>query len=64
MRGLPAPWWRMTTFGLLIVALVIALAKGTTLGAVIVALVAVPSAIYVAVWLYGYVRAGRAARAR
>jgi hypothetical protein len=38
------------------VAFVIALAKGSTLGAVVVALVAIPSAIYLGVWLFAYLR--------
>jgi hypothetical protein len=58
MSDLPSPWRRVTTFGLFVLAFVIAVAKGTTLGAVIVALVAIPSAIYLGVWLFAYVRGG------
>jgi hypothetical protein len=60
VRGdLPSPWPRITTFALFVVAFLIALAKGTTLGAVIVAVVAFPSAIYVFAWLFTYARGGR-----
>jgi hypothetical protein len=58
MRRLPVPWWRVATFVLLMVALAIAVSKGTTLGAVIVELLAIPSAIFLTVWLYAYLRRG------
>jgi hypothetical protein len=49
----------MATFGLLMLAVVIALVKGSVVGAVVLGILAIPPLIFIVAWLYAYVRAGR-----
>jgi choline-glycine betaine transporter len=50
--GVRLPWWRLATLALLIGALVLAIANGRTIEAVIIGVLLVPTLVVLGVWVY------------
>jgi hypothetical protein len=50
--GIRLPWWRLATLVLLIGALVLAIANGRTIEAVIIGVLLVPTLVVLGVWVY------------
>jgi galactitol-specific phosphotransferase system IIC component len=56
MRKRPNPIWGFATCALLVVALIIAIAHGRIIEAVIIGVLTLPSALFVVSWLTGRMR--------
>jgi hypothetical protein len=56
---LAIPWWPIATVTLLAIALVISIAAGRTVEAVVIALLLVPSLLLLGAWAYSVRNGGR-----